>query len=56
MPLLPRRHDVADVVNTPMFSVGGQTVPIVSKWLMAELPKYADNPSTRSQEGDNLSL
>ena len=46
----------ADVVNTPMFSVGGQTVPIVSKWLMAVLPRSADNPRTRSYETDNPSL
>ena len=46
----------ADVVNTPMFSVGGQTVPILSKWLMAVLPRSADNPRTRSYETDDPSL
>ena len=43
----------ADVVNSPMFSLGGQTVPIVSKWLMALLPRSADNPRTQSYETDN---
>ena len=36
----------ADVVNTPMFSLGGQTVLIILKWLMAVLLRSADNPRT----------
>ena len=46
----------ADVMNTPMFSACGQTVPTLSKWAMAELARSADEPSTRSYETDNPSL
>ena len=46
----------ADVVNTLMFTLGGQTVPIVSKWLMSVLARSTDNPRTRSYETDNPSL
>lgn len=39
-----------------MLSVGGQSFPIVSKWLMMVLPRSADNPRTQSYETDNPSL
>ncbi len=44
----------ADVVHTSMFSIDGQTVPTVSKGLVAKLPR--STARTRSNKTDNPSL
>ena len=47
----------AEVVNTPVLSFDGHTVPRFSKcWLMAEFPRSPDTASTRSYETNNPSL